>query len=49
MEAVMTGRITVMEAYSWGVCEYESEDGGDGGLFTASVEGAVACADADVC
>ena len=26
----MTGRITVMEAYSWGVCEYESEDGGDG-------------------
>ena len=26
----MTGRITVMEAYSWGVGEYESEDGCDG-------------------
>ena len=38
-----------IEAYSWGVCEHESEDGGDGGFFTASTEGAVACADADVC
>lgn len=26
----MMGRITVMEAYPWGVCKYESEDDGDG-------------------
>ena len=24
------GRVALLEAYSWGVCEYESEDGGDG-------------------